>query len=283
MLNIAIQKSGRLHQDSLALLADCGIGVPSGGGKLKARAANFSAEVLFLRDDDVPQYVADGVADIGLVGRNVVLEKNKAVEVLMPLGFGKCRLSIAVKEGVQYTGRQYLQGLRIATSYTRILSQFLQEHNIVAEVHEISGSVEIAPGVGMADAICDLVSSGSTLFMNGLKEVEVILQSEAVLVARPNMPAAKQALVDQLRFRIEAVRNAQSNKYVLLNAPNEKLQEITALLPGVKSPTVMPLAMEGWSSLHSVINEKQFWEVIGNLKAAGAQGILVIPIEKMIV
>jgi ATP phosphoribosyltransferase len=283
LLNIAIQKSGRLHQDSLALLADCGIGVPSGGGKLKARASNFSAEVLFLRDDDIPQYVADGVADIGLVGRNVVLEKNKAVDVLQPLGFGKCRLSIAVREGVQYPGKQYLQGLRIATSYTNILSQFLKENNIVADVHEISGSVEIAPGVGMADAICDLVSSGSTLFMNGLKEVEVILQSEAVLVARKQMPAAKQQLLDQLQFRTQAVLNARGSKYVLLNAPNDKLAHIISILPGVKSPTVMPLALQGWSSLHSVINEKQFWEVIGKLKEAGAQGILVIPIEKMIV
>lgn len=283
LLNIAIQKSGRLFESSFSLLTDCGIGVPQGSGKLKGKATHFPAEIFFLRDDDIPQYVADGVADVGLVGKNVVLEKDKDVLELQKLGFGKCRLSIAVKEGVVYNSRQYLQGKRIATSYTKILRNYLDEYSITAEIHEISGSVEIAPSVGMADAICDLVSSGSTLLMNGLKEVEVIAESEAVLIARKQLPQAKQALVDQLRFRIDSVLNARNNKYVLLNAPNEKIEEIIAILPGMKSPTILPLAQPGWSSLHSVIGENKFWEVIDRLKNAGAQGILVVPIEKMIV
>ncbi len=283
LLTLAVQKSGRLYEDSLALLADCGLRVPASSGKLKARAAGFGAEIFFLRDDDIPQYVADGVADVGIVGRNVILEKFRQVKTLKPLDFGRCRLSLAVKADASYTGPEFWQGKRIATSYTRLLTEYLLKQNVQAEIHEISGSVEIAPSVGMADGICDLVSSGSTLLMNGLREVEVILHSEAEVIASPAVSVDKQVLIDELLFRIDAVLASRNNKYILLNAPNEKLQDIINVLPGVKSPTVMPLALEGWSSLHSVISEKQFWESIGRLKQAGAQGILVIPIEKMIV
>jgi ATP phosphoribosyltransferase len=282
-LKLAIQKSGRLHDDSMRLLKECGIDVSNGVNKLKADASNFPLEVYFLRDDDIPQYVEDAVADIGFVGENVVYEKAKKVTVAHELGFGKCRLSIAVQRNEDYPGAQYLAGKKIATSYPVIVSRFLKEKGIEAEVHEISGSVEIAPGIGLADAICDLVSSGSTLFMNGLKEVETILQSQAVLIKNQDLAAEKQQLLDRLLFRIQAVKKAKNNKYVLLNAPNEKLKEIISLLPGMKSPTVLPLAEEGWSSVHSVLNENQFWDIIEQLKAAGAQGILVVPIEKMVV
>lgn len=282
-LKLAIQKSGRLHDDSMRLLKECGIDVSNGVNKLKADASNFPLEVYFLRDDDIPQYVEDAVADIGFVGENVVYEKAKKVTVAHELGFGKCRLSIAVHRNEDYPGAQYLAGKKIATSYPVIVSRFLKEKGIEAEVHEISGSVEIAPGIGLADAICDLVSSGSTLFMNGLKEVETILQSQAVLIKNQDLAAEKQQLLDRLLFRIQAVKKAKNNKYVLLNAPNEKLKEIISLLPGMKSPTVLPLAEEGWSSVHSVLNENQFWDIIEQLKAAGAQGILVVPIEKMVV
>ena len=282
-LKLAIQKSGRLHDDSIRLLKECGIDISNGVNKLKAEASNFPIEVYFLRDDDIPQYVEDAVADIGFVGENVVYEKKKKVTVSEKLGFGKCRLSIAVRKGEEYTGVQFLSGKKIATSYPVILKDYLDKNQVQAEIHEISGSVEIAPGIGLADAICDLVSSGSTLFMNGLKESESILQSQAVMIQNKNLSSEKQQLIDRLLFRIQSVKKAKNNKYILLNAPNNKLTEIIGLLPGMKSPTVLPLAEEGWSSVHSVLNENDFWEIIEQLKAAGAQGILVVPIEKMIV
>lgn len=282
-LKLAIQKSGRLHDDSMRLLKECGIDISNGVNKLKAEASNFPLEVFFLRDDDIPQYVEDHVADIGFVGENVVFEKNKQIDIAEKLGFGKCRLSIAINKQEPFTSLKDLSGKKIATSYPVILNRFLAENNIQAEIHEISGSVEIAPGIGLADAICDLVSSGSTLFMNGLKEVEVVLQSQAVLIKNQQLDAEAAFWLKKLLFRIQAVKKAKNNKYILLNAPNNKLQEIIALLPGIKSPTVLPLAEEGWSSVHSVLNENEFWDIIEQLKAAGAQGILVVPIEKMIV
>ncbi len=281
-LKIAIQKSGRLYEDSVKLLKDCGIGLKNGVNKLKTEADNFPVEVYFLRDDDIPQYVEDAVADIGIVGENVVYEKNKKTEVVEHLGFGKCRLSIAVGRNEQYEGIGSLHSKKIATSYPFLVGQFLKRHSIAAEIHEISGSVEIAPGIGLSDAIVDLVSSGSTLFMNGLKEVETLLQSQAVLIRNSDLDAEKQKILDKLLFRIRAVRKARDNKYVLLNAPNESLQQIIDLLPGMKSPTVLPLAEPGWSSVHSVLNENDFWDIIEKLKDAGAQGILVVPIEKMV-
>ncbi len=281
-LKIAIQKSGRLHDGSVSLLKECGIDIANGVNKLKTEASNFPLEVFFLRDDDIPQYVEDAVADIGVVGENVVLEKNRRVDVVEKLGYGKCRLSIAVGRNEQYSGPDFLQGKRIATSYPVLIQQFLDKNNLTAEVHEISGSVEIAPGIGLADAICDLVSSGSTLFMNGLREVETILKSEAVLIRNKSLDSEQLQLLDKLLFRIQAVKKAKNNKYILLNAPNEKLEEIIGLLPGMKSPSVLPLAEEGWSSVHSVLSEDQFWDIIEKLKQAGAQGILVVPIEKMV-
>ncbi|HJW16606.1 MAG TPA: ATP phosphoribosyltransferase [Flavisolibacter sp.] len=283
VLKIAIQKSGRLHDDSIQLLKDCGIAVKNGNNQLKTVADNFPLEAYFLRDDDIPQYVEDNVAHIGIVGENVLFEKNKSVDVVEQLGFGKCRLSIAVQKNEQYNDANYLQGKKIATSYPELTRQFLHANKIQAEIHEISGSVELAPGIGLADAICDLVSSGSTLFMNGLKEVQTILKSQAVLVRSKQLAPGEQSLLDQLLFRIRAVKKAQNNKYVLLNAPNDSLEKIISLLPGMKSPTVLPLAETGWSSVHSVLNEDEFWEKIEALKNAGAQGILVIPIEKMII
>lgn len=282
-LRIAIQKSGRLHEDSIKLLKECGIDINNGVNKLKTEASNFPLEVFFLRDDDIPQYVEDGVADIGIVGENVVLEKNRPLRTVEKLGFGKCRLAMAVPRAMTYNSVQDLDGQRIATSYPVILGDYLKKMNITAEIHEISGSVEIAPGIGLADAICDLVSSGSTLFMNGLKEVETILRSEAILVANNSLTPEQEQLLGKLIFRIQAVKKAKNNKYVLLNAPNDKLPEIIGLLPGMKSPTVLPLAEAGWSSVHSVLNENDFWDIIESLKAAGAQGILVVPIEKMVI
>lgn len=282
-LKLAIQKSGRLHDDSIRLLKECGIDISNGVNKLKAEASNFPIEVYFLRDDDIPQYVEDAVADIGFVGENVVYEKKKKVTVAEKLGFGKCRLSLAVRKNEVYDNVQFLAGKRIATSYPVILGDFLNEKGIQAEIHEISGSVEIAPGIGLADAICDLVSSGSTLFMNGLQETETILQSQAVMIKHTSLSAEKEQLINRLLFRIQSVKKAKNNKYILLNAPNDKLSEIIGLLPGMKSPTVLPLAEEGWSSVHSVLNENDFWGIIEQLKAAGAQGILVVPIEKMII
>jgi ATP phosphoribosyltransferase len=281
-LKLAIQKSGRLHDDSIKLLKECGIEISNGVNKLKAEASNFPLEVFFLRDDDIPQYVEDGVADIGFVGENVVYEKEKKVDIVDKLGYGKCRLSIAVRKGEEYTGACFLEGKKIATSYPVLVKNFLKEQKVHAEIHEISGSVEIAPGIGLADAICDLVSSGSTLFMNGLIETEIILQSQAVLIKNKNLTVAQQQLLDKIIFRIGAVKKAKNNKYILLNAPNKNLKEIIGLLPGMRSPTVLPLAEEGWSSVHSVLNENKFWDIIEQLKAAGAQGILVVPIEKMI-
>jgi ATP phosphoribosyltransferase len=281
-LKIAIQKSGRLFDDSLKLLKDCGIDLKNGINKLKTEADNFPMEVFFLRDDDIPQYVEDAVADIGIVGENVIYEKNRKVSISEKLGFGKCRLSIAVGRNESYGDCTYLRDKKIATTYPVLVEKFLKEKNIRAEIHEISGSVEIAPGIGLADAIVDLVSSGSTLFMNGLKEVETILHSEAVLIRHPSIGIQQQEILEKLLFRIRSVRKARHTKYILLNAPNEHLKEIISLLPGMKSPTVLPLAEPGWSSVHSVVNENDFWEIIEKLKMAGAQGILVVPIEKMI-
>lgn len=283
MLKIAIQKSGRLYEDSIKLLKECGIELNNGNKQLKAVAFNFPLEVYFLRDDDIPQYVYDGVADIGIVGENVLLEKNKEIDIVYRLGFGRCRLSIAVPKSMQYTSLDDLKGLKIATTYSTILQGYLTEKKCDAEIHEISGSVEIAPGIGLADAICDLVSSGSTLFTNGLKEVDVILQSEAVLAANKNLSDEKKLVLEKLLLRINAVKTAKNNKYILLNAPNHQLKNIFSLLPGMKSPTVVPLAEEGWSSVQSVVNENDFWEVIEKLKQFEAEGIIVIPIEKMIV
>jgi ATP phosphoribosyltransferase len=283
MLKIAIQKSGRLYEDSVKLLKECGIQINNGNKQLKTVADNFPLELFFLRDDDIPQYVYDGVADIGIVGENVLLEKHKDIDLVKPLGFGKCRLSIAVPKSFKYKSNEDLQGLKIATSYAGILKKYLKKNKIDAEIHEISGSVEIAPGIGLADAICDLVSSGSTLFTNNLKEAEVILKSEAVLTANKNLSAENKALLEKLLLRINAVKTAKNNKYIILNAPNKQLKNIEAVLPGMKSPTVTPLATEGWSSVQSVVNENDFWEVIEKLKQYEAEGILVLPIEKMIV
>jgi ATP phosphoribosyltransferase len=281
-LKIAIQKSGRLFEDSIALLKECGIDLRNVKDRLRTTSDNFPIEVFFLRDDDIPQYVEDGVADIGIVGENVLFEKNKTVEVLEQLGFGKCRLSLAIPRNEEFAGIQQLQGKRIATSYPVLLTNYLKEYNVVADIHEISGSVEIAPGIGLAEAIADLVSSGSTLFMNGLKEVATILSSQAVLVKNHNLSDDKIILLNKLLFRIRAVKKSKRNKYILLNAPNDNLDAILKLLPGMRSPTVLPLASPGWSSIHSVLREDTFWEIIEQLKAAGAEGILVIPIEKMI-
>ncbi|PZR38025.1 MAG: ATP phosphoribosyltransferase [Azospira oryzae] len=282
LLRIAIQKSGRLQEGSLALLKESGLSFSNGKDQLKTTARNFPVELLFLRDDDIPQYVEDNVADIGIVGENVFVEKQKRNDLIKRLDFSKCRLSIAIPRADTYTGIEFLQGKNIATSYPTIVQQFLDKHRIKAGIHEISGSVEIAPGIGLADAICDIVSTGSTLLSNGLKEVEIVMQSEAVMIAHPQLSAAKKEILDKLIFRIEAVQSAKSSKYILLNCPNDAIAKITSVLPGINSPTVMPLSKPGWSSLHSVVNENDFWEKIDQLKSFGAQGILVIPIEKMI-
>lgn len=282
-LSIAIQKKGRLAEKSLALLRECGISLSHGSGRLKAEAANFPLEVLFLRDDDIPEYVANGVADAGIVGENVLDEKQKGIVIAEKLGFSRCRLSIAVRREDPYAGPESLAGRRIATSYPNILRRFLDEHGVAAGIEVISGSVEIAPSIGLAEAVCDIVSTGSTLLTNGLREVEVVMRSQAVLVTHPALSTESAALLQQLQFRINAVRNARRNKYILLNAPNGAIGSITQLLPGMKSPTILPLATPGWSSLHSVVPEDQFWEVIDQLRDLGAEGILVVPIEKMIV
>ena len=281
-LKIAIQKSGRLYEDSVKLLNECGIELRNVKDRLRTESDTFPIEVFFLRDDDIPQYVEDQVADIGIVGENVLYEKNKEAIIVEQLGFGKCRLSLAIPKNENFEGPAYLQGKKIATSYPFLLQQYLDKNNIQAEIHEISGSVEIAPGIGLADAVADLVSSGSTLFMNGLKEVETILKSQSVLIRNINLSEEKLALLNKLLFRIQAVKKAKRYKYILLNAPNDKLEKIISLLPGMKSPTVLPLAETGWSSVHSAINEDEFWDKIEALKAAGAEGILVVPIEKMI-
>ena len=282
LLKIAVQTKGRLNEDSLKLIDEAGIKLPLSSRKLISTATNFPLEALFLRDDDIPQAVAMGVADIGVVGENEMLEKMENVVIAKRLGFSKCRLSLAIPQSDIYNGLDYFNGKKIATSYPEILKDYFRKNNITADIHVITGSVEIAPGIGLADAIFDIVSSGSTLVSNRLKEVEVVVKSEAVLVANPNLSEHKKAILDELIFRIEAVQTAEKKKYILLNAPNDKLAEIESYLPGMKSPTIMPLAEKGWSSVHSVIEEKDFWEIIGKLKAAGAQGILVIPIEKMI-
>ncbi len=283
VLRIAIQKSGRLQEGSLALLKESGLSFSNGKDQLKAQARNFPVEVLFLRDDDIPQYVEDKVADVGIVGENVVAEKQKKNEIVKRLDFAKCRLSLALPKGDTYNGIASLNGKNIATSYPNIVGDFLKKNNIIAGIHEISGSVEIAPSIGLADAICDLVSTGSTLLSNGLKEVEVVMQSEAVIITNPQLAPEKQNILDKLLFRIEAVQKAKNNKYILMNCPNEAIEKITSVIPGMKSPTIIPLARKGWSSLHSVVNENDFWEKIDQLKSFGAEGILVVPIEKMIV
>lgn len=283
MLRIAIQKSGRLSEESLNLIRECGISFIYSSHKLKTECTNFPLEILFLRDDDIPGYVADGVADIGIVGQNVLVEEGRQQLAVEKLGFSRCRLSLAVPRGSDYESVQDLNGKNIATSYPNLLQAFLGAQGVQAHIHTISGSVEIAPSIGLADAICDIVSSGSTLISNGLKEVERVFQSEAVLIAHQELPAGKQQLLDKLLFRIHAVQRARKAKYILLNSPNDKIAEISKLLPSIKAPTVLPLAEEGWSSLHSVVNEDDFWEIIEKIKAAGAQGILVVPIEKMIV
>jgi ATP phosphoribosyltransferase len=281
-LKIAVQKSGRLKEDSLKILKECGISIDNGKDQLKASAFNFPLEVLYLRNSDIPQYIEDGVADIAIVGENVVIEKEKELDVLLKLGFSKCRLAMAVPKEVEYNGLEYFNGKKLATSYPNSLRQFLEANKLECDIHVISGSVEIAPNIGLADGICDLVSSGSTLFKNGLKEVEQILSSEACLVANKNISNLKSAILDRLLFRMKSVLTAKNNKYILLNAPNDKVDDIIKVLPGMKSPTILPLAIEGWSSLHSVINESDFWGVIDQLKLNGAEGILVVPIEKMV-
>ena len=283
IIRIAVQKSGRLSDDSLKLIKECGIKFHNGTGKLKSSSTNFPIEFLFLRDDDIPGYVADGIADLGIVGENELVEKDKNVNVLKQLGFSKCRLSLAIPKGEAYPGIEYFEGKNIATSYPKILGDYLKKVNINADIHEISGSVEIAPSIGLAEGICDIVSSGSTLMMNGLKEVEEIFQSQAVLISHKGINAAKQTSVEKLLFRMDAVQKGKKNKYVLLNAPNASLDKIISLIPGMRSPTILPLAEEGWSSVHSVISEDQFWENIEELRNAGAQGILVVPIEKMLI
>lgn len=280
-LKIAIQKSGRLQEDSLKMLKECGISIDNGKDQLKAQARNFPLDVLYLRNSDIPQYVQDDVAHLGIVGENLLVEKQKDIQKILPLGFSKCRLSIAVPKELDYRGPRWLNGKRIATSYPIALKAFLKEKNLKADIHEISGSVEIAPGIGLADAVCDLVSSGSTLFKNNLEEKEVLFKSQACLVAGI-IPPELEAVYQQLIFRLESVLEAKNNKYLLMNAPNDKITEIIKILPGMKSPTIMPLATEGWSSVHTVINEQQFWDIIGQLKGHGAEGILVIPIQKMI-
>jgi ATP phosphoribosyltransferase len=282
VLRIALQKSGRLSEDSYQLFKECGIRFDYGTGKLRSISSNFPAEFLFLRDDDIPGYVEDGVADLGIVGENVAVETGRPVETVHRLGFSKCRLSIAISRGTEWEGLHQLNGKNIATSYPNLLGNYLTQKGVQANIHKISGSVEIAPSIGLAEAVCDIVSSGSTLLSNGLMEVETIFRSEAILIAQPGLADDKRALVEKLLFRIKAVQAAKNNKYIVLNAPNEALDTITALLPGMKSPTVTPLATEGWSSVHSVLNENEFWENIEAIRSAGAEGILVIPIEKMI-
>jgi ATP phosphoribosyltransferase len=282
MLRIAIQAKGRLFEETMHLLTEAGIKLSAGKRSLLVASTSFPVELLFLRDDDIPQAVADEAADVGIVGENEFLEKQQPSEIIKRLGFSKCRLSLAIPKEEDYPGLTWFAGKKIATSYPSILSAFLKKNAIKADIHVISGSVEIAPGIGLANAVFDIVSSGSTLISNHLKEVEVIMQSEAVLIGNKSLNKEKSLILNELIFRIDSVQAAEDKKYILLNAPNDKLQEIFAILPGMKSPTVLPLAQEGWSSIHSVIEEKRFWEIIGKLKAAGAEGILIIPIEKMI-
>lgn len=282
ILRLAVQKSGRLLEGSLDLLKSCGIKIDNGEDRLRVTATNFPMELYFLRNSDIPQYVQDGIADIAILGENTLIEKNREMDKILPLGFSKCRLSIAVPKGVTYSGSSWLEGKKIATSYPNSLINYLDKIKVKAEIHEISGSVEIAPNIGLADAICDLVSSGSTLFKNNLVEKEVLFKSEAWLVSNKSISGEKKELLHKLIFRMKAVLTAANNKYLLMNVPNNKLNEVIELLPGMKSPTIMPLADQNWSSVHTVIGEDQFWDIIDRLKEAGAQGILVIPIQKMI-
>ena len=281
-IRIAIQKSGRLNQDSIQILKDCGISIDNGKDQLKADARNFPMEVMFLRNGDIPQYLRDGVVDIAIIGENVLIEKGQDISIAERLNFSKCKVSLAVPKDATFNSIKDLDGKRIATSYPNTVDQYLADKGISYEIHQISGSVEIAPNIGLADAICDIVSSGSTLFKNNLKEAEVMLTSEAVLAVSPNISAEATAILKKLQFRIQAVLKARNYKYILLNAPNDKLDEIVKILPGMKSPTILPLAEEGWSSVHTVIQKNKFWDVIDELKAIGAEGILVNPIEKMV-
>jgi ATP phosphoribosyltransferase len=281
-IRIAVQKSGRLSDDSLKLFKECGIKFESGGSKLRSISSNFPIEFLFLRDDDIPGYVEDGVADLGVIGLNVLMEHTRKVDIVKELGFSKCRLSLAIPRSEQYTDLSYFEGKSIATSYPNLTSQFLQANGVKAETHEISGSVEIAPSIGLAEAICDIVSTGGTLLSNGLKEVATVFQSQAVMISNSSLSPEKKALLAKLLFRIDSVQRGQNAKYVVLNVQEENIQKVTALLPGMKSPSILPLAEKGWFSLHSVIEENDFWNIIENLRDAGAEGILVLPIEKMI-
>ena len=283
MLRIAVQAKGRLYDETMSFFGESDIKLSAMKRSLLVQSSNFPLEVLFLRDDDIPQSVATGVADIGIVGENEFVEKNEDAEIIKRLGFSKCRLSLAMPKDIEYPGVKWFHGKKIATSYPGILSSFLKENGVNAEIHVITGSVEVAPGIGLADAIFDIVSSGSTLVSNRLKEVEVVMKSEALLIGNRNLSEEKQGILRELLFRMDAVKTAEDKKYVLMNAPKEKLDEIVSVLPGMKSPTVMPLAQEGWCSVHTVLDEKCFWEIIGKLKALGAEGILVLPIEKMII
>jgi len=282
-LRIAVQKSGRLFEDSIGILKDAGISIDNGKEQLKASSRNFPLEVMYLRNGDIPQYLRDGVVDVAIIGENVLIEKGQDIIRGEKLGFSKCRVSLAVPKSFNYTGIKDLDGLKIATSYPNTVNDFLKEKGISAELHIINGSVEIAPNIGLADAICDIVSSGSTLFKNGLKEVEVMLKSEAVLAISPQISEERKAILEKLQFRMKSVLNARTSKYILMNVPNEKLEDVIKLLPGMRSPTVLPLAEEGWSSVHTVINEERFWEVLDQLRDFGAEGILVAPIEKMVI
>ena len=281
-LKIAIQKSGRLHDESIQILKDCGISIYNGNDQLKVMASNFPLEVYYLRNSDIPQYLIDGVVDIAIVGDNLLVEKGANIQIAEKLGFSKCKVSVAVPKAFQYNSLDDLNDLRIATSYPNTVMEFFTQKGISVDIHQISGSVEIAPNIGLSDAIVDIVSSGSTLFKNGLKEVEVILKSEAVLAVSPQISKESMQLLTKLQFRIQSVLRSRKSKYILMNVPNEKIYEVSSILPVLKSPTVMPLAEEGWSSVHSVIDEDQFWEVIDQLKEAGAEGILICPIEKMV-
>jgi ATP phosphoribosyltransferase len=281
-LKIAVQKKGRLNEESIKLLKACGLSIENGKDQLKVTVGNFPMEILYLRNGDIPQYLEDGTVDIAIIGENNIIEKQKNIDTIETLGFSKCKVSLAVPKEIDYPGLSYFSDKKIATSYPLTLQKFLDENNIKADIHNISGSVEIAPNIGLADGICDIVSSGNTLFKNGLKETDVILRSEAVLAASPKLSTQKKAILDKLLFRIKAVQKAKNNKYILLNVPNDKIQAVSNLLPVMKSPTVLPLAEEGWSSLHSVIQEDKFWEVIDELKQAGAEDILIIPIDKMV-
>jgi ATP phosphoribosyltransferase len=282
MLRIAVQAKGRLYEETMTMLAEASIKIESGKRTLLVSAKNYPVEILFLRDDDIPQAVASGIADVGVVGENEYREKQEDADIIKRLDFSKCRLSLAIPKAVDYKGTEWFNGKKIATSYPNILNEFLKEHNIESEIHVITGSVEIAPGIGLADCIFDIVSSGGTLVSNNLKEVEVVMKSEALMIGNKNLSAEKRSILDELLFRFDAYKKAEGKKYIILNVPNDKVEEVCGILPGMKSPTVTPLLEEGWSSMHSVIEEKAFWEIISQLKALGAEGILVIPIEKMI-